>query len=109
MNELPEETTAAPADTPPDRCANNPASPFYDEAALTRGIGIRFKGIERHNVDEYCVSEGWVRVSVARLSRPPRQSYHDQAVGHGGAVFPHLDGAHATRLAPYRASAKDAR
>ena len=56
---------ATGSETPPDRCANNQASPFYDEAALTRGIGIRFKGVERNNVDEYCVSEGWVRVSVA--------------------------------------------
>ena len=53
------------ADTPPDRLANNPASAFYDEAVLARGIGIRFKGIERNNVDEYCISENWVRVSVA--------------------------------------------
>ena len=58
-------TDATITDTPPDHLANNPASPFYDEAALTRGIGIRFKGVERNNVDEYCISEGWVRVSVA--------------------------------------------
>ncbi len=57
---------ATPAtETPPDRLANNPASPHYDEAVLARGIGIRFKGIERNNVDEYCISENWVRVSVA--------------------------------------------
>ncbi len=61
--------TAAPpsavADTPPDRLSNNPSSPHYDEALLARGIGIRFKGVERTNVDEYCVSENWVRLSVA--------------------------------------------
>ncbi len=55
----------ATADTPPDRLSNNPASPHYDEALLARGVGIRFKGVERTNVDEYCVSEGWVRLSVA--------------------------------------------
>jgi hypothetical protein len=49
-------------DTPPDRLATNPASPFYDEALLERGIGIRFDGVEKTNVDEYCVSEGWVRL-----------------------------------------------
>ena len=49
-------------DTPPDRLATNPKSPFYDEALLERGIGIRFKGVEKTNVDEYCVSEGWVRL-----------------------------------------------
>ena len=52
-------------DTPPDRLSNNPSSPHYDEAHLARGIGIRFKGVERTNVDEYCVSEGWVRLTVA--------------------------------------------
>ena len=50
--------------TLPDRLSNNPRSPFYDEALLARGIGVRFKGVERHNVEEYCVSEGWVRVAV---------------------------------------------
>ncbi len=49
-------------DTPPDRLATNPKSPFYDEAVLERGVGIRFDGVEKTNVDEYCVSEGWVRL-----------------------------------------------
>jgi hypothetical protein len=49
------------SDTPPDRLASNPKSPFYDEAVLNRGVGIKFKGEEKTNVDEYCVSEGWVR------------------------------------------------
>ena len=53
-------------DIPPDRLSNDPRSPFYDEAILRRGIGIRFKGQERHNVEEYCVSEGWIRVAVGR-------------------------------------------
>jgi len=50
------------SDTPPDRLSVDPASPFYDAEALARGVGIRFKGQEKTNVDEYCVSEGWVRV-----------------------------------------------
>ena len=49
-------------DTPPDRLATNPKSPFYNEALLERGVGIRFDGVEKTNVDEYCVSEGWVRL-----------------------------------------------
>ena len=53
-------------DTPPDRLASNPKSPFYDEAVLARGVGIRFKGEEKTNVDEYCVSEGWVRLAVGK-------------------------------------------
>ena len=54
------------SDTPPDRLATNPKSPYYDEAILSRGVGIRFKGEEKTNVDEYCVSEGWVRLSVGK-------------------------------------------
>ena len=54
------------SDTPPDRLATNPKSPFYDAAILERGVGIRFKGEETTNVDEYCVSEGWVRLSVGK-------------------------------------------
>ena len=52
--------------TPPDRLSNDPRSPHYDEAALGRGVGIRFKGEERNNVEEYCVSEGWIRVAVGK-------------------------------------------
>ncbi len=56
------------SDTPPDRLAANPNSPFYDEALLARGIGIRFKGVEKTNVEEYCVSEGWVRVAAGKAT-----------------------------------------
>ena len=54
------------SDTPPDRVSNDPRSPYYNEAALKRGIGIRFKGVEKTNVEEYCVSEGWIRVAVGK-------------------------------------------
>ena len=50
--------------TPPDHLSNDPRSKFHDPAALERGIGIRFNGVERHNVDEYCISEGWVRLPM---------------------------------------------
>jgi hypothetical protein len=53
-------------ETPPDHLSINPKSPFYDEAALDRGIGIRFNGAEKNNVEEYSISEGWVRVSVGK-------------------------------------------
>ena len=53
-------------DTAPDRLSTNPDSPHYNEALLSRGIGIRFKGTERHDVEEYCVSEGWIRVQAGR-------------------------------------------
>ncbi len=51
-------------DTPPDRLAIDPDSPHYDADVLARGVGVRFKGVEKTNVDEYCVSEGWVRLTV---------------------------------------------
>ncbi len=53
-------------DTPPDRLATSPDSPFHDAAVLERGVGIKFKGVEKTNVDEYCVSEGWVRLAVGK-------------------------------------------
>jgi hypothetical protein len=57
-------STPAITDTPPDRLAASPRSPFYDADLLERGVGIRFDGVERTNVDEYCVSEGWVKVAA---------------------------------------------
>jgi hypothetical protein len=54
------------SESPPDRLSVNPDSPHYDAAVLERGVGIRFKGVEKTNVDEYCVSEGWVRLSVGK-------------------------------------------
>jgi Protein of unknown function (DUF3297) len=51
-------------DIVPDRLSTNAKSPFYDEALLARGVGVRFKGEEKTNVEEYCVSEGWVRLTV---------------------------------------------
>lgn len=50
----------------PDRLSTDPRSPYYDAELLERGIGIRFNGVERTNVEEYCVSEGWVRVTAGR-------------------------------------------
>lgn len=51
-------------DALPDRLSSNPQSPYYDEDVLAKGIGIRFNGAEKTNVDEYCVSEGWIRVTA---------------------------------------------
>lgn len=54
-------TTAAP-----DRLSVDPRSPHYDRELLERGVGIRFNGVERRDVEEYCLSEGWIRVPVGR-------------------------------------------
>lgn len=53
-------------DTPPDRLAIDPRSQYYGGDLLQRGIGIRFKGVEKNNVEEYCISEGWIRVQAGR-------------------------------------------
>ena len=62
-----EEPTSQPAtDAMPDRLSTDPASPYHNAELLQHGVGIRFNGTERTNVEEYCVSEGWVRVSLGR-------------------------------------------
>ncbi|MDO6415700.1 DUF3297 family protein [Sphingomonas sp. BIUV-7] len=53
-------------DTPPDRLSTDPRSDYYDADALQRGVGIVFKGAEKTNIEEYCVSEGWVKMAVGK-------------------------------------------
>lgn len=60
-----EEQTSGP-DLPPDRLAINPRSDYFNAELLQRGVGIRFKGTVRTNVEEYCISEGWVRVQAGK-------------------------------------------
>ena len=52
--------------TLPDRLSVNPKSPFYNAELLERGVGIRFNGVDKTNVEEYCISEGWVRLAVGK-------------------------------------------
>jgi hypothetical protein len=59
-------SSAAAPSTLPDRLSINPKSPHYDEALLAKGVGIKFDGEEKTNVEEYCVSEGWIRVAVGK-------------------------------------------
>ena len=87
---------AGAPDVPPDHLAIDPRSEHFDEELLRRGIGIRFKGIERTNVEEYCISEGWVRVQAGKtmdrhgrpltlkLSGPVEAWFQD--LGEGAAV-----------------------
>jgi hypothetical protein len=51
---------------PPDRLSVDLSSPFYDEATLARGIAVRFRGVERRDVEEYCVSEQWIRAAAGK-------------------------------------------
>jgi len=81
------------SDTPPDRLCNDPKSPYYDAEALARDVGIRFAGKEKTNVEEYCVSEGWIRVAAGnardrfgnpltiKLKGPVEPYYKKQAPG----------------------------
>jgi hypothetical protein len=59
-------TDTPSTDTPPDRLSVNPKSPYHDEAVLARGIGVRFRGQVKTNVEEYCLSEGWIRVAAGK-------------------------------------------
>jgi hypothetical protein len=52
------------SDTPPDRLCIDPRSPYFNADVLRRDVGIRFRGQEKTNVEEYCVSEGWIRVQA---------------------------------------------
>lgn len=54
------------ADIPPDRLSIHPFSEHYNEDVLVRGIGINFKGERRTTVEEYCISEGWIKVQAGR-------------------------------------------
>jgi hypothetical protein len=82
-------------DTPPDRMSTNPRSPHFDMEVLQRGIGIRFKGKERTDVEEYSISEGWIRVAAGKskdrfgqamtikLSGEVEAWFEDSAAGEG--------------------------
>jgi len=50
----------------PDRLAIDARSPFHDAALIERGIGVRVNGKERNDVEEYCVSEGWIKVAAGK-------------------------------------------
>lgn len=53
-------------DQMPDRLSVNPNSPYYNEELLLRGVGIRFNGEVKTNVEEYCISEGWIKVAAGK-------------------------------------------
>lgn len=87
-------------DTPPDRLSTNPRSPHFDMEVLQRGIGIRFKGSERTDVEEYSISEGWIRVAAGKskdrfgqpmtikLSGPVEAWFEDGGAAEGEAPAP---------------------
>jgi hypothetical protein len=58
------DTTSKPA--LPDHLSIDPASPHHDKAVFEHDIGIRFNDKERFDVEEYCISEGWIKVPVGK-------------------------------------------
>jgi hypothetical protein len=50
----------------PDRLSTDPKSPHHAAAVFEHAIGIRLNGKERHDVEEYCISEGWVKVAAGK-------------------------------------------
>lgn len=57
---------AAPAPPLPDRLSTDPRSPHHIAAVFEHGIGIRLNDKERFDVQEYCISEGWVKVAAGK-------------------------------------------
>jgi len=75
------------SEAPPDRLSVDPDSPFHDAKVLERGVGVRFRGVEKNNVEEYCVSEGWVRLAVGTtLDRRGKQL----TIKYSGPVEPYF-------------------
>jgi hypothetical protein len=74
-------------DAMPDRLSTDPASKYYNRDLLERGVGIRFNGQEKTNCEEYCVSEGWVRLAVGKtVDRHGRA----MTIKYKGVVEPYL-------------------
>ena len=73
----------------PDRLSLDPRSPYFDSDILEQGIGIRFNGQEKTNVQEYCVSEGWIKVAAGRS----RDRYgNPMTITLKGKVEPYIEG-----------------
>ena len=53
-------------DTIPDRLSVDPDSPHFNQEILLKGIRVKFRGEEKTNVEEYCISEGWIRVQAGK-------------------------------------------
>ncbi|WP_324809029.1 DUF3297 family protein [Sphingomonas sp. LY29] len=50
----------------PDRLSLDPRNEHFDQDVLKHGVGIRFNGVEKTNVEEYSISEGWIRVAAGK-------------------------------------------
>jgi hypothetical protein len=66
MTETPPDQPESALPAMPDRLSVDQSSPFYNADLLTRGVGVRINGAEKTNVEEYCISEGWIRVPAGK-------------------------------------------
>jgi hypothetical protein len=66
MTETPSSDGSAETPVLPDRLSVDQSSPYYNADLLVRGIGVKINGTEKTNVEEYCISEGWVRVPAGK-------------------------------------------
>jgi len=82
-----DEKTGTEAAAMPDRLSINPGSPFHNAELLERGVGVKFNGVDRNNVEEYCVSEGWVRLAVGKTVD---RNGNAMTVKYKGKVEPYL-------------------
>ena len=73
----------------PDRLSLDPRSPWFDEEVLKNGIGIKLNGQEKTNVQEYCISEGWIRIAAGR-SRD--RHGNPMTIKLNGKVEPYVEG-----------------
>jgi hypothetical protein len=62
------DTTQLPSGLPelPDHLSIDPRSPHHDAKVFEHPVGIRFNGKERTDVEEYCISEGWIKVAAGK-------------------------------------------
>ncbi|MDT7838861.1 DUF3297 family protein [Aquabacterium sp. OR-4] len=74
MSDTPSTPGAAERPALPDHLSGDPRSPHFVREVFEHDVGIRFNGLERGDVEEYCISEGWIKVpsgkTLDRKGRP---------------------------------------
>lgn len=50
----------------PDQLSIDPRSSYFNAAIFEHDVGIKLNDKERSDVEEYCISEGWVKVAAGK-------------------------------------------